>query len=142
MLTWLKVKIAQLFGWAKHIDPPIYVCRDLIEAAARAGAFAGTDPAFVLHSVAPTGSMVPLIPKASCYLVVRKIPFKAARLGTVNTYWPDWLPGQNVVHRFVAKDRLGFIASGDANKHTEAFARVTADNFEGEVVGLWIVQPA
>ena len=36
-------------------------------------------------------------------------------LGKVVSYRPAWNHGQNTTHRLVAKDRYGYIASGDAN---------------------------
>ena len=141
MPAFLSRLLRRIFGWAVPINPPVYACADEGQAIDAAAKTAAERPGRTLHEVAPTGSMVPLIPKARCYLVTEAIPFESIRLGMVATYSAAWHPGTPLVHRLVARDKLGYIASGDANKHTESFDRVTPANFMGEVVGIWTFPP-
>lgn len=127
----------RLFGYAPNIDPPKYACANVGEARWRANLALELQPNRTVWEVAPTGSMAPLIPKAHCYIVTEAIPFEAIRPGIVATYRAAWNPGAPVTHRLVAKDALGYIASGDANARSESFERVTRANFIGEVVGIW-----
>lgn len=42
-----------------------------------------------------------------------------------------------VTHRLVQKDKAGWIASGDSNKHSENFERITPDNYFGTVLKIY-----
>lgn len=141
MWVWLKALVVRLSPYAVHINPPVFVCSSFEDAQARAIKLAVTDESpCVWREVTPTGSMVPLIPAAKCFVVSRRIPFSQIRLGTVNTYWPDFRLGENFCHRFVAKDSLGYLASGDANPRTESWGRVTPANYEGEVIAIFVIR--
>lgn len=134
MWEWLK----RLFGYAPHIDPPVsgpYPSAAVALGAARqfAGLLRGT---VLLTSGTP--SMVPLIPAKPTYLVLSPIPFAQARLGTVCTYRSPLAPTSSVTHRLVSGSvKDGFLPSGDNNRYSEAAFRVTAENFMGEVVGIF-----
>jgi hypothetical protein len=137
VFSWLK----RLFGagYAKHIDPPVVDCLSWETALAGAYSQAAKVPGGFVVNTTGTPSMVPLIPAAKTFLVVAPIPFASAALGTVVIYKSPLVPDdQTVAHRLVSgKVKDGFIPSGDNNRYSEANIRVTADNFRGEVVGIY-----
>lgn len=139
MFAWLKRlwdRIRHPF-YAKHIDPVVIPCVDRAQAETAANTFAANNPDLIVREYdGRTGSMTPLIPAAPGFYVAKKIQFKDVRLGTVGTYRPEFQVGE-FMHRMVAKDKLGYLASGDANPRTESWARVTENNYTGEVLRLW-----
>lgn len=135
MWSWLKA----LFGYAPHIDPPVfgpYASR--LEAYTNAMAHAGLFQGQSLELTTGTPSMVPLIPAKPTFLVLRPILFVDAKLGSVVSYRSPLMPGSSVTHRLVSGSvAKGFIPSGDNNRYSEPTNPVTAENFLGEIVGIF-----
>lgn len=140
MTFWQKIKqtVSKLFGYSPRINPTVVACKDRQDAEIEANIYANANPpALIYPMLGDTGSMVPLIPKHGCSAVGKPIPFADVMLGTVVVYRPDWNNKNPVVHRLVAKDKLGFLASGDSTPRTESWERVTADNFSSVIVSLY-----
>jgi hypothetical protein len=88
-----------------------------------------------LYRTANTGSMRPTISGQS-YVVGVKKPYDQIKEGEIGNYMPKWAKGQVVIHRFVQKDKGGWIASGDANKRSESWERVTPENYHDTVTAI------
>jgi signal peptidase I len=72
------------------------------------------------------------------YIVVESVPYSQLQRGDIIAYWADWLPGNvPVTHRLVEKDRGGWILSGDNNRHSESYSRVTEANYIGKLVRVY-----
>lgn len=138
MFDWLQTVRAWFSpAYAKHIDPPVTACGTnalaWVAAITQANAVGGT-----VALTSGTPSMVPLIPAAPTWLAVKPTPFAEARLGTLAVYRAAWLGDALICHRLVARgDSTGFIPSGDNNRYSENLAYVRANNYVGEVVGIF-----
>lgn len=142
MTLWQKIKAAlrRLWPYAPHINPTVIACVDRDQAETAAKTFAYSLPASLIYPIdGTTGSMFPLIPRQECFAVAKRVAWADVKLGTVVIYRPQWNLRQPVCHRLVAKDGLGFIASGDANKRSESWERVTEETFDSEVIAIWTV---
>ena len=139
-LSFLLVLTALLFGcgYAKHIDPPVYVYADAKVAEFSAKAHAKENPAVLtVHQNVCCGSMRPTIQQGD-WLVVENSKFGDHLLGKCAVYKPAWNNNQPVLHRLVSGNAQdGFIASGDNNPKSEASERVTSANYVGEVVAIY-----
>jgi hypothetical protein len=87
-----------------------------------------------------TPSMEPLI-HGKTYAVIVQQPYGAIAesnilvyRGRLNASKPDL---STVLHRAVLHDRYGWIMSGDNNRWSESWDRVTSDNYIGTVVALF-----
>lgn len=85
-------------------------------------------------------SMLPTITSGS-WIVWRRTPYAEIKIGDVLVYMgrpnaalPDRI---RIVHRVVAKDRLGFIMSGDNNARSESWDRVTPETYIGTVAAIY-----
>ena len=127
-------------GYAKHKDPPTYFESSAAAANEAARLHARDAHGTLLQVVNPEGSMQPLIHQWD-WLVMVPTPLGDDLLGKVVTYHADWFPSSTVTHRLVAKDRYGYIASGDHNAHSEPEYRVTAANYVGEIIAIYREDP-
>jgi hypothetical protein len=82
-----------------------------------------------------TGSMRPTI-VGRPYTVAVKKPYDEIKEGEIGTYRPKWANGQIVVHRFIQKDKDGWIMGGDNNKTYENWERVKPDNYHDTVTAI------
>jgi hypothetical protein len=87
-----------------------------------------------------TPSMEPLI-HGRTYAVIVKRPFESISGSDVLVYRgrpdankPDSL---TILHRAVQHDKYGWLMSGDNNRWSESWDRVTSDNYTGTVVALF-----
>lgn len=104
-----------------------------LAAAAHAGRVGGR-----VYTVSFTGSMKPLLQGGESVVAVGEFP--AVRKGDVLIYdgtLNPYGPVTTIIHRAVAKDKGGWIMSGDNNAHTETWSRVTAQNYRGTVVAIY-----
>jgi len=127
-------------GYAKHKDPPLYVY-DNPKVAEQSARLHAKDIGGVAMLSVCCGSMEPTIYKND-WTVSKATPYGEHLLGKIVIYRPKWNQGNPVRHRLVsgnAKD--GFIASGDNNPRSEASERVTAANYDAEVVGIYRYVP-
>jgi hypothetical protein len=89
-------------------------------------------------------SMEPLI-HGCAYVVVRKQPFAAIHKSDLLVYMgrldPHSLERTRTLHRAVDCDRYGWIMSGDNNRWSESWDRVTPDNYVGTVVMIFVAVP-
>ena len=123
-------------GYAKHKDPPTYLESSAAAANEAARLHARDAHGLLLQVVNPEGSMQPLIFQGD-WLVCVPTPLGDDLLGKVVSYRPAWNHGQNTTHRLAAKDRYGYIASGDHNAHSEPQERVTTTNYVGEIIAIY-----
>ena len=127
-------------GYAKHKDPPTYVYDNPKVARESARLHAQDVGGEYMQNVC-CGSMEPLIFKDD-YLVAKATTYGEHLLGKVVIYRPAWKQGQPVMHRLVSGNmREGFIASGDNTPRSEASERVTAANYDAEVVVIYRYVP-
>ncbi len=119
---------------AAYANPTIYRHKTLVEAKLSATAEA-RDIAGVHYQCIGTASMEPLI-VGQAYVVCEWTPFSALKVGDIINYLPAWNYGRLTVHRIVAIDRGGLIMSGDNNRWSESWERVTADNYVNRVVSI------
>lgn len=141
-LTFLSLLFVGGCGYPKHIDPPLYTydtpALTLLSAQAHARGVEG-----LLYTVADTHSMEPLL-KGGDHLVVlppSKAPYAGLVAGKPIVYRAAWYLTSPVTHRLVAKDKDGWILSGDNNPRSEPQWRVTEDTYIGTVVGIYRVKP-
>jgi hypothetical protein len=87
-----------------------------------------------------THSMEPLI-HGKTYAVIVKEPFASINprdllvyRGRPNANLPDTM---TILHRAVQHDKYGWLMSGDNNRWTESWDRVTSDNYSGTVIALF-----
>jgi hypothetical protein len=87
-----------------------------------------------------TSSMEPLI-HGKTYAVIVKQPFESINSrdllvyrGRPNANKPDTI---TILHRAVEHDKYGWLMSGDNNRWSESWDRVTPDNYSGTVVALF-----
>lgn len=89
-----------------------------------------------------TTSMEPLI-VGRHFAVNAPIPYEELKEGDIAVYvrtdrFGKPLPGSPMsLHRLVARDKGGWIPSGDNNKRSENWMRVTKDNYKGKTVALY-----
>ena len=87
-----------------------------------------------------TPSMEPLI-HGRTYVVVKKQAFDGIRKSDILVYMGKLNPRDPqrpcTLHRAVDHDRYGWLMSGDNNRWTESWDRVTADNYLGTVVAIF-----
>jgi hypothetical protein len=87
-----------------------------------------------------THSMEPLI-HGKTYAVIVKEPFQAINQRDLLVYRgrPDANKADTatILHRAVQHDKYGWLMSGDNNRWTESWDRVTPDNYSGTVVALF-----
>ena len=81
-----------------------------------------------------TGSMKPFLHGGE--IVITENNYDAIKLGQILVYSAPYSKNP-IVHRAVQKDNDGWIMSGDANRNTESFYRVTKDNYLGTVVAVY-----
>lgn len=133
-------------GRAPRVDPPVYTYDTVAvqEASARIAAKAAVGG--VLYSVAPTGSMSPLLQGGDVVVVDKSVPISDS-LGRPVAYWPEWnleYLGMKVpvIHRAVASDKYGLLMEGDSvpHGHSENKYRVTNSNYIGVVTGIYRVK--
>lgn len=119
--------------------PPRIVCASQYEAGKEAG--------FGAYPILGTGSMVPFIPAAPsnpkttivAYARPSSRTYSEIKKGDLVCYYADWAK-HGVIHQAAQKDSLGWIMSGLGNKHSEAFARVTSENFICHVDSIYVWQ--
>jgi hypothetical protein len=70
------------------------------------------------------------------YLVGVAKPYDELKEGDVVNYRPKWNDGKLTCHRLVAKDKDGWIASGDNNGRSENWERVRPENYVDVVVSV------
>jgi signal peptidase I len=93
------------------------------------------DGGYKIYQVAPTGSMQPTMDGGD-YVIAVKMPYEDLKEGDIINYTPKWNNGGLVVHRLVQKDKGGWIASGDANKRSESWERVTPETYRDKAVKI------
>jgi hypothetical protein len=121
--------------WKRYPNPPVTVCsHPLIMAQGHAGT---VSPFAFVSLIGPTGSMIPTL-LGGDYVVLAPVPFDSLVLGDIVTYKAGWFKGDGlVIHRLVAKDKAGFIASGDANKRSEPEWRITPASYHAKCVAVF-----
>jgi len=123
-------------GYYKHVDPQVYTY-DSEKLRDESAKLEARDKGGFLLLVTGKSSMEPVI-YAGDLLVCVKTEFSDKLKGKVVSYCPKWNQRQNTTHRLVSGDaKNGFIASGDSNPKSEAFERVRAENFVGEVISIY-----
>lgn len=87
-----------------------------------------------------TGSMKPLL-DAPAYVVCQDVPFDGVQLKDVLVYNGRLDPSKPdrkvLIHRAVLKDKYGWLMSGDNNKRSESWDRVTKDTLLGRCVVIF-----
>lgn len=127
-------------GYARHIDPPLYRYDSALLAEMSARAHAAEIPGRSVHQNLCCGSMRPVILEGD-WIVTAPTLYGDHLLGRLAVYRPKWNQGKPVLHRLVSGNaRDGFIASGDNNPRSEATERVTAANYDAEVIGIYRFQ--
>ena len=87
-----------------------------------------------------TRSMEPLI-HGKTYAVIVKLPFDSIAQRDLLVY--RGRPNANqadtvtILHRAVQHDKYGWLMSGDNNRWSESWDRVTSDNYAGTVVAIF-----
>jgi signal peptidase I len=120
--------------WKRYPNPPVTVTASPLYYAQ---GFAANIPDAFVSLVGPTGSMIPTL-LGGDYVVLAPVPFSDLVLGDIVTYKAAWFTGQGtVIHRLVAKDKAGFIASGDANKRSEPEWRITPASYHAKCVAVF-----
>ena len=120
--------------------PPRIVCADRLSALTLAGA--GAIP------VLGTGSMSPFIPSApkgsdpmqtvvAFAVIDPAATFDEITIGALCVYAPDWTKNR-VMHQAASKDAGGWIMSGLNNSSSEAFTRITPQQFVGIVAKVYV----
>lgn len=133
MWSWLK----SLFVRAKRIDPPVFGPFPPLEALEKAEA-AGTP-----YHTSGTASMVPLIPARMTMLAVRKRALDDSMIGRVAMVLVPADANGSRAHRITARfPSGGYVLRGDNNPVADSDVVVTADNFVGEVAGIYLVEKA
>jgi hypothetical protein len=125
-------------------NPVKFQCASVQKAFLAAKAFAqATRGSLLLTS--GTASMEPLIP-ARVYVVLEKTPFGSISNKDILAYDSrlnaDARRQQTILHRAVGRDRLGWLMSGDNNRWSESWNRVTAGNYVGRAVALFMFPEA
>ena len=87
-----------------------------------------------------TSSMEPLI-HGRTYVVIAKRPYASISKSDLLVYQgrPDASKAdrRTILHRAVLQDKYGWLMSGDNNRWSESWDRVTADNYVGTVVAIF-----
>ena len=111
------------FGWKPvENNPPVYFQETKVGEGQK------------VWQVSHTGSMKPFLQGGEYVVTVAN--YDAIRLGQILVYHAPYNKSP-IVHRAVQKDKDGWIMSGDANRHTESWFRVTKDNYLGTVVSVY-----
>ena len=132
MLHWLLSFFRPV--WKRYPNPPVTFTAS---PATTARAYAATLPGAFVNVVSPTGSMRPTLMDHD-YVVLSPAPFDTLKLGDIVTYKAGWKPSlASVIHRLVAKDRGGFIASGDNNPRSEPEWRITPASYYAKCVAVF-----
>jgi hypothetical protein len=108
------------------------------EAAAAAAELNARQLGGIVLCTSGTGSMEPLIPARPTYVVVAKPSFETLKRSDLLVYMGR-LDARRAdrtctLHRAVEHDRLGWLMSGDHNRWTESWDRVTPENYIGKVL--------
>lgn len=90
---------------------------------------------FQVFSVADTGSMHPTL-AGSDYLLAQKVKYDDLKEGEIVIYNPKWNNGKSTVHRLVQKDKGGWIMSGDNNKRSESWERMTPETYTAKAIKI------
>lgn len=128
--------------------PPRVECASQADAQAKALAYIAEHGGSIV-SVLGTGSMAPYIPPAAAgsdpfktvvALVVTdaRATFADIAPGKLCLYRAEWSPTLSVLHGAAQKDGDGWIMSGLANAHSEAFERMTPQKFDGVAVRTFV----
>ncbi|HEY4989589.1 MAG TPA: hypothetical protein VII09_07270 [Opitutaceae bacterium] len=120
-------------------NPVTFKCASMQKALLAAKAFAkATRGSLILTS--GTASMEPLI-HGQVYVVLEKIPYEAITYKDILAYDgrlnADSPLQQTLLHRTVGRDRFGWLMSGDSNRWSESWDRVTPANYLGRAVALF-----
>jgi hypothetical protein len=87
-----------------------------------------------------TASMKPLI-QGKVYAVIVKRPYASIAKSELLVYQgranATKADRQTILHRAVLQDKYGWMMSGDNNRWSESWDRVTSDNYVGTVVALF-----
>lgn len=89
-----------------------------------------------IYRILDTGSMYPLI-RGGQFVVGEPTPYGELQVGDIINYKPEWNGGKPAIHRIVAKDKGGFLLSGDNNPRTESWMRVTPENYLDRVTTIY-----
>ncbi len=119
--------------------PATSPCGSQLEAMLAANALAkSVGGTLVLTS--GTRSMEPLI-HGRTYVVVAKRPYRSIARQDILLYRgrPDAAKSERrpLLHRAVLQDRYGWLMSGDNNRWSESWDRVTPDTYLGTVVAIF-----
>jgi hypothetical protein len=128
--------------------PPRIECTDKFDAHSRARAHIINQGGTVV-GVLGTGSMAPYIPAARAGLdpMATIVAFavtqpgatiKDVRKGKLCTYRPEFASESHYIHGAAEEDGLGWIMSGLNNERSESSWRMTAANFTGLVVAVFV----
>jgi hypothetical protein len=120
-------------------NPVKFKCANMQKALLAAKAFAqATRGSLILTS--GTASMEPLI-HGRVYVVLEKTPYEAITYKDILAYDgrlnADSPLHQTILHRTVGRDRFGWLMSGDNNRWSESWDRVTPANYLGRAVALF-----
>jgi hypothetical protein len=112
-----------------------------IEQAARACGEMAKRMHGVVMRTSGTASMLPFINDHPTFVIVKKEPFDSIKKSDILVYMGR-LDGRRpertcALHRAVQLDDLGWIMSGDNNRWTESWDRVTPENYLGKVVMIF-----
>jgi len=126
-------------GFSDRVVVTKITCSNQAEAYARARAYAAANGGSV-GLTSGTPSMEPLI-HGQTFTVIQDRPYNLIKkydllvyMGRPNASKPDRL---EMLHRAVKGDRYGWIMSGDNNRWSESWDRVTPKTYLGTVVALF-----
>lgn len=129
-MSWLSSLLAYFQPvWRRYPNPPVTPASSESAALNAAIAYVGMTAGAEVSTIAFTGSMLPTLQGGDCVGLV-PTPFNQLKVGDIVTYKAEWFAGVGlVIHRLVAKDSGGFIASGDNNAHSEPQWRITPASY-------------
>ncbi len=143
MSTLVSLGYATTPNTANHYSPGTnprkIVCQSRDEALVLGNSLA-SDTGSVLFLTSGSKSMEPLI-KGRAYVVVQTLPFDRIIKGELLVYLghPSAANMQNptcMLHRTVLQDKGGWIMSGDNNRWSESWDRVTKSTYIGTVTTI------
>lgn len=115
-----------------------------VEDAAAASQQVARDIGGAVMITSGTPSMEPLI-HGRTYVVLKKQPYAQIQKSDILVYMGRLDPRSPqrtcTLHRAVDNDRYGWLMSGDNNRWTESWDRVTPDNYVGTVVMIFEAAP-
>jgi hypothetical protein len=121
------------------VTPAKHICPSQLDALLACESFATANGGTVV-STSGTPSMEPLI-HGKTYAVVVRRPYESIAMRYLLVYMgrpdaskPDRL---KMLHRAVLHDRYGWMMSGDNNRWSESWDRVTPETYVGIVVALF-----